>query len=791
MAVIRQFSFILLLFLGLFGAVEPARAWVNPGFESGNTAGWTSLFAWGPSLVYPPHVSVVTATAAPHTQGTICVAPSVCLSTAHTGNYAVELDSGRGDPNHGDGARITQSDVVPSSSCLTFWFAAVLSGHHYLNGETYNSDAYVQVDVLLGAAVIATERYSWFDNSGLLVDDGADPFGGPEPADPSTPMQWKHLPWTMFFFDMSPYVGQTVTLQFTAFSCDATGHGSWGYVDDVAWGSCPTLTPSPTASPTASVTPTGTPTYTATPTPSWTATVTPTATRTASPSPTASPSATPTRTATRTASPTPSATPTRSPTPSFSDSPTSTDTRTATSTLTASPTPTATRTGTPSSTQSATRTDTRTPTATPTPTATKTGTPSATQSATATGTYTATATPTASPTATPSSSPTPTFTASPTATRSASPTPTFTATPTYSATPSATASATFTPTFTATPTYSATRTATATFSVTPTFSITPTWSASPTITQTFTPYRPPSYVTIRIYNAAGEEVALVANNFKASQAVTGFQAPLSVVIPDIPGSLALFSLAGPGQTLSWDGVNSGGQKVAGGYYLAKAEITDEWGKITVYTAAITVLRQQVRVQVGVYNSAGELVQLLSGPSESTPTITDVSFSSGQLLESQDPAAPGKLVISYHGGSEQLSWDGRNFEGRLVEPGTYVIKVETLLSGQPALIITKSVAVLRPAFGEPLASAFIAPNPVAASDSAALIHLDGIDPALRVQARIYNLAGELVGWPDNSAQYDRISWDFRARGVSGGVYMVALETREGEFHRRVLKLSLLR
>ncbi|MES2200811.1 MAG: hypothetical protein V4498_01015, partial [candidate division FCPU426 bacterium] len=335
------------LTLCLFQAFS-AQAWINPGFETGTGLGWIGNGAWGASVTYFPHAVISVPGAAPHTQGTICVAPAVCLDMVHSGNYAVEIDSGRGDPNHGDWASVEQSDTVPAgTSCLNFWFAAVLSGHHYLLNDPYNSDAYVEVVVIDNtlATTIFSRRYSYYDNFSALVDDGADPYGNPEPASLPDPMEWKHLPWTQFYFDLSPYVGDTITLQFTAYSCDQTGHSSWGYVDDVSWNACPatptqtftisptiTLTSTPTATPSATPSSTRTSTPTTSPTLTWSPTRT--ATRTATPTPTITP--TPTWTPTLTNSPTPSAT--FSPSPTFSPTPTLTSTSSSTATRTASPT---------------------------------------------------------------------------------------------------------------------------------------------------------------------------------------------------------------------------------------------------------------------------------------------------------------------------------------------------------------------------------------------------------------------------------------------------------------------
>jgi hypothetical protein len=98
--------------------------------------------------------------------------------------------------------------------------------------------------------------------------------------------------WTYREFDMTPYAGMTVKVQFGTFN-DTAGI-SWMYVDEVYLDACTSL--GPTSTPTASLTPTITPLPTLTPTPTATPTITltpPPATPTNTPPPTAIPSATP------------------------------------------------------------------------------------------------------------------------------------------------------------------------------------------------------------------------------------------------------------------------------------------------------------------------------------------------------------------------------------------------------------------------------------------------------------------------------------------------------------------
>src|ERR1019366_1695424 len=82
---------------------------------------------------------------------------------------------------------------------------------------------------------------------------------------------WRHLPWTQYYFDMTAYAGQAVTIRFTAYDCCCGGHYCYGYLDDAQWLSTSqvptkTFTPTDTATNSPTLTPTLTLTATLTPT---------------------------------------------------------------------------------------------------------------------------------------------------------------------------------------------------------------------------------------------------------------------------------------------------------------------------------------------------------------------------------------------------------------------------------------------------------------------------------------------------------------------------------------------
>jgi uncharacterized repeat protein (TIGR01451 family) len=223
-------------------SINVFAGFVNPAFETGTLAGWTSAIGYGSNVVQMPRVEVMLPGIAPHTTGTLCAGG--CLNEVHSENYSLRLFSGRGDAGGGapqDWARVEQNDIVPTNgnACLSFWYAMVLTNKHYIDDGMPQDDAYVTVEVLVGGTVVVTQSFNYFSMMAIATDDGAIAMEEPDSVSGGIGDIYVHLPWTQFYINLNAYAGMPVTIRYTAYGCNQGGHNCYSYLDDINWKPCP------------------------------------------------------------------------------------------------------------------------------------------------------------------------------------------------------------------------------------------------------------------------------------------------------------------------------------------------------------------------------------------------------------------------------------------------------------------------------------------------------------------------------------------------------------------------
>lgn len=250
----------------LFFALKLSAVWIpNGDFETGTMAGWNTLLGGGGSIFAAQYAGIVTPGYAVHSNNG--------LDMVHSGGYAARIFSSYSHDHHADYAQISRDVLVPAGyTDLEFWFAAVLNIYH--QGGMYSEDAYVLMEVLSGSVTVYNQRFSSSDNASLLVNGV---------------ITYKYLPWMQVDIPLAAYVGDTLTVRFTAYNCDESGHSSDGYIDDMDF----VVHKTPTVTQTYTSTASWTPTFTVTPTFSVTETMTQIPSLTFTPTNTFTPTTTP------------------------------------------------------------------------------------------------------------------------------------------------------------------------------------------------------------------------------------------------------------------------------------------------------------------------------------------------------------------------------------------------------------------------------------------------------------------------------------------------------------------
>lgn len=199
----------------------PTKMWdgpcVNMDFEDGNLNGWTLSVGEADGSVVYSYVNDVPAVPGPNHQifggG---VDPVVGIPRVNPGGaFSVRL--GNGAVNGAGAARMSQSFLVDATNYFfTYSYAVVFQNP---DGHTAEERPYFTVRV--------------YDEFGGNIDCGeysvyADPLNA---TDYQSIGDVLYKDWTMVFTNLSAFIGQNVTIEFTTGDCSLGGHYGYAYLD--------------------------------------------------------------------------------------------------------------------------------------------------------------------------------------------------------------------------------------------------------------------------------------------------------------------------------------------------------------------------------------------------------------------------------------------------------------------------------------------------------------------------------------------------------------------------------
>ena len=288
-------------------------------------------------------------------------------------------------------------------------------------------------------------------------------------------------------------------------------------------------------------------------------------------------------------------------------------------------------------------------------------------------------------------------------------------------------------------------------------------------------------VKVAVYNSAGEVVKEITVE-RTSSPVAGVTAETSTLISRVGDVIYLYN---QGNLIgTWDGTNQSGKMVANGEYYVKVDSVDSYGVDQSVFLTVTVDRKVARLDITVYNAAGEAVRHLMNveAADLGGNVQSVALSSDVIEpNSSTTGVAVALTVSLPNGTNAV-WDGRSDTGAYVADGQYYVEVREEGAGSTTAVVVKTVAVLGSDGGMRVAAR---PNVLSTSNTATTF-VGPSGTTLRVS--VYTSTGEKVAQIWGAPGTGTAVWD--STGSAAGLYLAVATTYDpsGRMHDRMtLKL----
>ena len=362
---------------------------------------------------------------------------------------------------------------------------------------------------------------------------------------------------------------------------------------------------------------------------------------------------------------------------------------------------------------------------------------------------------------------------------------TYTATNTFTVTNTRTLTPTFTPSNTSINTN--TSTPTNTNSGTPTS--TPTWTitSTPTNTPSPTPTVQGQYtVRIGVYNEAGELVKTILIQ-QFTQPILDINLAASNVITSLNGATGKIDILFHGVVIgTWDGTNGSGDPVTNGQYYVKVDNVDNFGVDDSVSKMVMVSRSIAKVQVNIYNEAGEIVRHLYSYADDPGNLSLMDMSlSASVIQPSDTATVASTVQITSSNGMKLIWDGKSDSGAVVTNGHYEVEVKYTDGKGGQEVITKGILVESSNQSLTDGKVYAKPNLLTKGVTKTKITVNSGQPYI-LFVRLYDVAGELL-WTSKPATG---SVELDLSGLSSGLYFAVTDlmtAQGGIVNKQVTKI----
>jgi len=292
---------------------------------------------------------------------------------------------------------------------------------------------------------------------------------------------------------------------------------------------------------------------------------------------------------------------------------------------------------------------------------------------------------------------------------------------------------------------------------------------------------------ITVYGESGEKVRDIINTSTLDIA-KDFEVDVPTFNPDDGGKV---TIKVSGNFYEWDGKNNQGTKVGNGVYYIKVETTDIYGFTHMVVKDVTVLANNSKLQMRIFNSAGEIVKTLPVTVTAPYGTTEIKV----IPESPKPFVPGDdpyAEIIYNG--ETIKWDGTNNFGRIVDSGAYVLQIVNIDENGYRVIAQANITVLHDGY-QVISDIKIVPNPMDMKKTSVVSFKYTVTAGTKVTVRLYNINGEIVKTLSDPTGTGEIKWDISAERTpyATGLYVCVIEAQatNGITKREIDKFFLKR
>ncbi len=303
-------------------------------------------------------------------------------------------------------------------------------------------------------------------------------------------------------------------------------------------------------------------------------------------------------------------------------------------------------------------------------------------------------------------------------------------------------------------------------------------------------------VHIGVYNEAGE---LIKNIYvqELSQEVTNFNILQTPTITTLNGKVYVEV---NGQAIaSWDGTNQNGDPVLNGSYYVKVDNTDPFGVTTTVSQVVTVNRHLAKVQVNIFNEAGEIIRHLTSYVDAADafSINNVKLSSSVLQPTTDttPTTGNTNILMINmGNGESVTWDGTDDQGAIVTNGHYDVEIHYEDGAGGEQVVTRGLLVETTGSTHPNNTILAMPNLLNWKTSYQTVIEVNSTEAYTLRVKVYDTAGELlknVPVVPNGVE-NQMTADFS--NVASGLYLTLVEVINntgGVEKRQALKIIVVR